>query len=234
MVTGLRKTSLGQIQFSRQSGFIKISKSNLHHIQAWIDFLRRDRYLCQIHKKNFMDQMAGLIKLFRYYRGLGERAMSQVSEDHLFARPDENSNSIAVIVRHLSGNMLSRWTNFRTEDGEKEWRDRDSEFEDPDWDTERLMQYWKEGWDCLENALSNIQDSELNEIVYIRKEGHSIQEAIYRQLAHYTYHVGQIVYLSRMFSESWKSLSIPKNESGRYNSEKFSGEKEIRHFTDRV
>lgn len=179
-------------------------------------------------------ELPGLLKLFRYYRGLGEKAMAQVADEHLFSSPTADSNSIAVIVRHLSGNMLSRWTDFRTSDGEKEWRNRDREFESPEWNREFLMTAWNKGWDCLESAISPIQDEELHEIVYIRNEGHSILEAIHRQLAHYAYHVGQIVYLSRMYAGSWESLSIPKNQSQSYNSDKFNQEKEQRHFTDRV
>lgn len=174
-------------------------------------------------------------KQFSYYRSLGEKAMAQVSDEWLFVQPDNESNSIAIIVKHLWGNMMSRWTDFRTTDGEKPWRQRDAEFENHMNGREQVMQLWNEGWSCLESALNSLTDRELGEIIYIRNEGHTILEAINRQLAHYPYHIGQMVYLAKMLSYGhWTSLSIPRNQSGNYNERKFSQDKGIRHFTDDV
>jgi hypothetical protein len=170
---------------------------------------------------------------FQYYKQLGEKAMEQLEPEQLFLQPNEASTSIAVIVKHLWGNMLSRWTNFLTEDGEKPWRQRDSEFENDLKGKEDLLAKWNEGWGCLFNALDSITDADLDRIIYIRNEGHSILDAVNRQIAHYCYHVGQIVYIAKMMkNEGWKSLSIPKNQSQSYNAEKFAQEKEVRHFTD--
>ncbi len=172
-------------------------------------------------------------KQFLYYKTLGEKAMAQLEPAQLFAAYNEDSNSIAVIVKHLWGNMLSRWTDFLTTDGEKEWRNRDSEFENHAASKEVLMQQWNEGWACLMQALDNLQPHQLTDIIYIRNEGHTVVEAINRQLAHYPYHIGQIVFAAKMLKNGgWQSLSIPKNQSGSYNADKFSREKSIRNFTD--
>ena len=129
--------------------------------------------------------------------------------------------------------MLSRWTDFLTTDGEKPWRQRDAEFENEVLNREALMKKWEEGWQCVFNALSSITDDDLEKIIYIRNEGHTILEAINRQIAHYSYHVGQIVYISKLRSkEEWKSLSIPRNKSNEYNDKKFAQEKGKRNFTD--
>ena len=173
-------------------------------------------------------------KLFLYYKTLGERAIGQLEPDQVFATPDPDTiNSIAVIVKHLHGNMLSRWTDFLTTDGEKEWRNRDGEFEDTFASLEEVMQKWNEGWECLFNALENLRPEQLTDIIYIRNEGHTVMEAINRQLAHYPMHVGQIIFYAKQLKKgSWDSLSIPKGKSGTYNSEKFSAQKSIKNFTD--
>lgn len=170
---------------------------------------------------------------FQMYKTLGEKAMEQVDETQLSWQANEESNSIATIIKHMWGNMLSRWTDFLTTDGEKPWRQRDAEFEN-DWkDRETMMKKWEEGWQCLYSALDSIKDDDLERIIYIRNEGHTILEAINRQIAHYSYHVGQIVYIAKLCkNDSWKSLSIPRNKSNEYNSGKFSQEKERKHFTD--
>ena len=174
-------------------------------------------------------------KLFAYYRSLGEKAISQVTEEQLFFQPNGTSNSIAIIVQHMAGNMLSRFTNFLTEDGEKSWRNRDVEFEVVIADKETLWRHWEEGWACFESALNVLQESDLEKIVYIRKEGHTVMDALNRQLAHYSYHIGQMIYVAKMLQdENWKSLSIPKNQSQQYNQEKFSQEKRDGFFTDKV
>ncbi len=170
---------------------------------------------------------------FLYYKTIGEKAINQLEENQLFLSFNDDTNSIATIVKHLSGNMLSRWTDFLTTDGEKEWRDRDSEFEENKVSKLELLASWEKGWNCFFDALNSIQPGELTTLVYIRNEGHTIMEAINRQLAHYPYHVGQIVFYSKMLKTSdWESLSIPKNKSNNYNSEKFSKEKSIRNFTN--
>ncbi len=172
-------------------------------------------------------------KQFLYYKMLGEKAMEQLEPEQLFISTNEDTNSIAVIVKHLSGNMLSRWTDFLTSDGEKEWRNRDNEFENTIKTKEELLQLWNKGWDCLFNALNPLSDEQLTTIIYIRNEGHTVIEAINRQLAHYPYHIGQIVFYAKMLKNTnWNSLSIPKNKSNSYNAEKFSKEKSIKNFTD--
>lgn len=181
-------------------------------------------------ENNFIESVK---KQFQYYRILGEKAMDQLEETDLFWEYDPESNSVAVIVKHLWGNMLSRWTDFLTTDGEKSWRDRDAEFVGDLRSREEILQKWQEGWQCLFQALEGLTDSELEQIVYIRNEGHTVMEAILRQLAHYAYHVGQIVYLARMISgKEWQSLSIPRNQSNAFNREKFARERSRRHFTD--
>ena len=172
-------------------------------------------------------------KQFLYYKMLGEKAINQLEDEQLFISLNEETNSIAQIVKHLSGNMLSRWTDFLTLDGEKEWRDRDGEFVDTYQSKEELLENWNKGWDCLFNAINPLQPEQLSDIIYIRNEGHSVVEAINRQLAHYAYHVGQIVFYAKLLKKTeWESLSIPRNKSGDYNSEKFSKEKSIRNFTE--
>ena len=159
--------------------------------------------------------------------------MDQIEPEQLFVSVNEDTNSIAVIVQHLSGNMLSRWTDFLTSDGEKEWRNRDGEFEDVIKTKEELLKIWDKGWDCLFNTINNLTPDQLSQIIYIRNEGHTVADAINRQLAHYPYHIGQMVFYAKMLKHGdWNSLSIPKNKSGDYNSDKFSQEKGIRNFTD--
>ncbi|MGZ3930966.1 MAG: DUF1572 domain-containing protein [Bacteroidia bacterium] len=172
-------------------------------------------------------------KQFLYYKSLGQKAMDQVPDEKLFWQYNMESNSIAIIVKHLSGNMLSRWTDFLTSDGEKEWRQRDGEFENDIQTRDDLMKVWNKGWDCLEHTLNSLTADDLTKTVYIRNQGCTAADAINRQLAHYPYHIGQIVFIAKMIEDGkWKSLSIPKNQSAAYNSEKFSQPKEMKHFTD--
>ncbi len=161
------------------------------------------------------------IKQFEYYKGLAERTMAQINDADLFWRANDECNSIAVIVQHMHGNMLSRWTDFLTTDGEKPWRTRDAEFEDGINTREALMQKWNEGWACLFNALDNITDDGWNSTVYIRKEPHSVVDAINRQLAHLPYHVGQIVMIAKERATEWKSLTVPKGGSAAFNREMY-------------
>ena len=174
-------------------------------------------------------------KLFTYYKKLGDDAMAQVADEKLFFQPNEDSNSIAIIVQHMAGNMLSRWTDFLTTDGEKDWRNRDAEFEANITNRQALFEYWNKGWRCLFDAMNSLTETDLDKTIYIRNEGHTVVEAINRQLAHYPYHVVQIIFLAKMLSTNeWKSLSIPKNKSQDYNQDKFSKEKGDAFFTDKV
>ena len=181
-------------------------------------------------QENYLDSVR---KQFEYYKLLGERTFGQLSEEELLWQYNEESNSIAIIVNHITGNMKSRWTDFLSTDGEKEWRDRDREFEAEIKTREELESRWEEGWECLFSALRLITVDNFDTTVYIRNQGHSIVEAINRQLAHYAYHIGQIVYVGRMLKGSdWESLSIPKGSSSTYNKEKFSKDRQRAHFTD--
>lgn len=179
------------------------------------------------------DYLTSAIKQFEYYKQLGEKAMAQLPDEALFFSHHEDSNSIAVIVKHLWGNMLSRWTDFLTSDGEKEWRNRDSEFDADIATREELLQKWEAGWQCMFAALRPLQAEDLARIIYIRNQGHTVTEAINRQLAHYAYHVGQIVFASKLLApQPWQSLSIPRGNSQAYNAAKFAQEKKRGHFTD--
>jgi len=179
------------------------------------------------------DYLESVRKQFEYYKMLGDKTFPQVQDDKLFWQYNEDSNSIATIVKHLWGNMLSRWTDFLTSDGEKEWRNRDAEFENDIQSRDELLKKWNEGWDCLFNALASLTTADLDKIIYIRNQGHTVAEALNRQLAHYPYHVGQIVFLGKMLAENnWHSLSIPKGNSETFNKEKFAQPKQKAHFTD--
>ncbi|TDP01354.1 DUF1572 family protein [Flavobacterium sp. 245] len=172
-------------------------------------------------------------KQFLYYKMLGEKAIDQLEPQQLFIAVNEDTNSIATIIKHISGNMLSRWTDFLTSDGEKEWRNRDAEFENDLQSKDEVLEVWNKGWNVFLETLNSLKPEQLSDIIYIRNEGHTVIEAINRQLAHYPYHVGQIVfYAKQLKNSSWESLSIPKNKSGNYNAEKFAKEKEIKNFTD--
>ena len=174
-------------------------------------------------------------KIFEYYKSLGEKAINQLEDAELFWQYNETSNSIAIIINHLHGNMMSRWTDFLSSDGEKEWRQRDQEFEDHIKTKDEIWQKWEEGWQCLFTALDTINDDNFTNIVTIRQQEHTISEAINRQLAHYAYHVGQIVYIARMAKDSkWQSLSIPKNKSQAFNEKKYAQGKHSGHFSDDI
>ena len=179
------------------------------------------------------DYLESVKKQMEYYKSLGEKTFDQIPQDKLFWQPNEESNSIAMIVKHLHGNMLSRWTDFLTSDGEKEWRKRDEEFDNDIPNKTALLETWNAGWTCLFKALHSLQYEDLDKEIYIRNMGHSVTEAINRQLAHYPYHVGQIVFLGKLIQNNdWTSLSIPKGKSKDYNAEKFAKPKRKEHFTD--
>jgi len=157
-------------------------------------------------------------KEFAYYRSLGDKTFVQLNDADLFRAPGPGSNSIAVIVNHLHGNMLSRWTDFLTTDGEKEWRTRDAEFENALTTRAELIDHWNKGWDCLFSAIDPLMESDMERIVKIRTEPHSVAQAIVRQLAHVPYHVGQIVLLGKVFlGDDFTNLSIPKGGSKAFN-----------------
>jgi uncharacterized damage-inducible protein DinB len=157
-------------------------------------------------------------KRFREYKALGEKTFAQLGEDELHLRPNESSTSIATIVQHLHGNMISRWTNFLTEDGEKSWRRRDAEFNDQELTKEQLLQRWEEGWSVFLTTLDSLREEDLLATITIRSQPLIVMDAINRQMAHYSYHVGQIVYLGRWIKNTgWQSLSIPVGGSDAYH-----------------
>lgn len=179
------------------------------------------------------DYLLSAIKQFEYYKMLGEKTFEQLSDEQLFWQYNAETNSIGTIVKHLAGNMLSRWTDFLTTDGEKDWRNRESEFENDLSSRTALLEIWNKAWACLFHALTSISDNNKDSIVYIRNQGHTITEAINRQLAHYPYHIGQIVFLGKMMlDEKWTSLSIPRGNSEAYNAAKFAAPKQKIHFTN--
>lgn len=178
-----------------------------------------------------LNYLESVIVQFEYYKLLAEKSIQQIPEEKLFFQINQNSNSIALIVQHLHGNMLSRWTDFMTSDGEKDWRKRDAEFENQISSKAELLQKWNEGWKVFFDTLSSLNQNDLVKTVYIRNQGHTVLEAINRQLAHYSYHIGQIVFIGKMLTNSWISLSIPKGDSQKYNQDKFSKEKNQEHFT---
>lgn len=166
--------------------------------------------------------LPGTTKLFEHYKNLAEKTFAQLSDEQFFHRQGAE-NSMAVIVQHIAGNMKSRFTDFLTTDGEKPWRNRDGEFETPALSRTALMQQWDESWKLLLDLLANLSEEDLSKTVYIRNEGHSVPDAILRQLAHYSYHVGQIVHAAKMLnSERWQALTIAKGQSETYNADKFS------------
>jgi hypothetical protein len=178
------------------------------------------------------DYLDSVKKQFEYYKMLGEKTFAQLTDEQLFWQFNQESNSIATIVQHLWGNMLSRWTDFLHSDGEKEWRNRDAEFDSAVSTRQALLDKWNAGWTCLFDALNSLTPDDLPKEIYIRNMGHSVTEAINRQLAHYPYHIGQIVFIGKMACDnSWASLSIPKGNSVAYNADKFAKPKHKEHFT---
>jgi uncharacterized damage-inducible protein DinB len=167
------------------------------------------------------------IDLFRYYKKLAERAIEQCPDDGLFLALDAESNSIATIVKHMAGNMRSRWTDFLTTDGEKPDRNRDTEFEDPPKTRAELLAMWEQGWKHLFDALSQLTDADLTRTVTVRTEPHSVTQAINRQVAHYIYHIGQIAFLAKHFSAQsgkWTALTVPRKKSADFNARVASGQ----------
>ncbi len=157
------------------------------------------------------DFLNSCIKRYEEYKALGDRTFEQLEEADMQFQPNDASNSIAIIIRHMHGNMMSRWTNFLTEDGEKEWRKRDEEFETNQFSKQQLIELWEEGWKTVLDALRSLQEEDLVKTITIRKQPLTVTDAILRQLAHYSSHVGQLMYIGKMCrNEDWKSLSLPK------------------------
>jgi uncharacterized damage-inducible protein DinB len=169
--------------------------------------------------------LADSISLFRYYKSLAERAMAQVTDEQLVAVLDEEMNSLATTVKHMAGNMRSRWQDFLTSDGEKPDRNRDTEFTDPPLSREALLEIWKEGWRYVFDALEPLSEEDLSRRVTIRGEPHSVMQAINRQIAHYAYHCGQIVLLAKHFNHAgWRSLTVPRGQSDEFHCRVLAGE----------
>lgn len=183
--------------------------------------------------------MSDFLKSFRaqffYYKALAEKSVSQLDDWQFFLQLDETNNSAALLISHLNGNMISRWTNFQTEDGEKEWRQRDGEFEIRNRSREELMAAWEKAWQIVEKELEPLTEEDLSKIVYIRNEGHTIMEAMFRQSNHLAYHVGQIVHQAKLLKKNeFENQSIPKGKSEEYNAKKLAEKKGIRNFTERI
>jgi hypothetical protein len=163
------------------------------------------------------------LAVFRQYKGLAERAIAQLTDEQLTKTLDPEMNSVALVVKHMAGNMRSRWTDFLTSDGEKTWRNRDSEFVDPPSTREQLLEMWNAGWQLVFSALEPLSDQDLSRTVTIRGEPHSVMQAINRQIAHYCYHCGQIVFLAKhLQSEKWTPLSVPRGKSAEFNARMMS------------
>lgn len=158
-----------------------------------------------------------------YYKELGDKTFTQLNETEFHFIPNKENNSIAIIIQHMAGNMLSRWTEFLTQDGEKDWRNRDTEFEEQDLSKQQLIDLWEKGWACFLNALQKLTPDDLLKTIYIRQEALLVIDAINRQLAHYPYHVGQIIYIAKIIKDqNWQSLSITKGNSEQYDLQLFS------------
>lgn len=164
------------------------------------------------------DFLSSAIKRLLYYKELGDNTFAQLTDNDFHFMPSGESNSIAVIIQHMHGNMLSRWTDFLTSDGEKEWRKRDAEFEEQHLSKEQLLNLWEKGWKCFLDSVRSLSETDFGKTIYIRTKPLTVIDAFNRQFAHYPYHVGQIVYIGRMIKDKeWQSLSIPKGESVVYN-----------------
>lgn len=158
------------------------------------------------------------VQQFRNYKALADKTFGQLKESDFYYAPNEESNNLAVIITHMHGNMLSRWTNFLTEDGEKEWRNRDNEFEDRKLSEQQLLKLWEEGWNVLFDALSALRAGDMDRTIFIRTKPLTVTEAVHRQLTHYASHVGQIIYIGKMLAgKSWQTLSIARGSSQQFN-----------------
>lgn len=184
---------------------------------------------------NVSINLNGTIILYRYYKMIGEKSVEQLTDRELNQAPSDELHSVTILMKHISGSMISRWTNFRTEDGEKPWRNREQEFANDFSSRKELIEYWEKAWDVLFTAFDSIEISELNDIIYIRNEGHTLHEAIDRYLAHVSYHIGQIVYLSKWLrGDNWETLTILKGKTEEFNLQKFSLPKSTGFYKDRL
>lgn len=167
------------------------------------------------------EYLQSVIKRMKNYKGLAEKTFEQLEEKDFHFQPNEESNSIAIIIQHIAGNMLSRFTNFLSEDGEKEWRQRDDEFEIHQYSKQQVINIWGKGWKCFFDLLESLTEDDLLKTIYIRNEPLTVMDAINRQFAHYSYHIGQIIFIGKIIKgDKWKSLSIPKGKSQEYNKSK--------------
>ena len=195
------------------------------------DFVRRDRreYNPQMAHELTTSYIKDSISLFRYYKRMTESALAQCPHEGLFATLDKESNSIAIIVKHLVGNMRSRWTNFLTSDGEKPDRHRDGEFGEPPRTRAELLAMWDAGWKIFLDALDGLTEADVNKTVMIRSEPHSVMQAINRQMAHYASHLGQIVFLAKHFAgDHWKAITVPRKGSSQFTADVAAGRKSQR------
>jgi len=182
--------------------------------------------------KNYLP---GIIKLFEYYKSLGEKTLDIVPEEKINWQYNPECNSMSTIVKHITGNMLSRFTDFLTSDGEKKWRNRDGEFEPEILTKKEMMDRWHAAWKVFLDVLHDLKEDDLDKIIYIRNEGQTVTDALDRQLAHYASHIGQMIYLGKMIlDKDWKSLSIPRGKSAGFNTQMFSAPKHDAHFTDEL
>ena len=155
-----------------------------------------------------------ILKRFESYKEMGDKTFAQLTEEDFFFQPSAENNTIAVNIQHMYGNMLSRFTNFLTEDGEKSWRKRDAEFELSDTGMQDLLSYWNEGWACVFQAIKDLEEQDFSSTIYIREEPLSVCDALLRQLGHYAYHIGQVIFIAKMIKgEDWKTLTIPKKRN---------------------
>ena len=167
-----------------------------------------------------MEFIEDTLKRMLYYKSLADKTFEQLEENDFFFKPSPESNSIAIIIQHMYGNMMSRFTNFLTEDGEKAWRKRDMEFETNEFTKQDLLDCWQTGWSLVESVIKSLQAEDLDKEITIRGEGLFVYDALLRQLAHYPYHVGQIVLIGKMIKDTeWKNLSVPKGKSDDFNKE---------------
>ena len=177
--------------------------------------------------------MTSVRQQFEFYKKLGDKTFAQLSNAQLFHQFNPESNSIGLLVQHMSGNLLSRFTDFLTQDGEKEWRNRDGEFEVSIRTREELLDAWEKGWACLFDAINPLVEADQERIIYVRNQGHTVIEALNRAMAHASYHVGQIVQLGVIqLGKDWKSLSIPRGQSTAFNESMFAQPKRREHFTE--
>ncbi|MFD2556222.1 DUF1572 family protein [Sphingobacterium tabacisoli] len=179
-----------------------------------------------------IQELQGITKQFEYYRMIAEKTISRLSEEELNLKISTESNSVAMLMRHLTGNLLSRFTNFFTEDGEKPWRNRDDEFADGTYEKIPLIAEWNSAWDTLFQTLKSINTTNIEQPVKIRNQEHTVSGAIYRQLSHYPYHIGQIVFIGKLIrNQDWQSLTIAKNKSQEYNRDRFDNPNSETHFS---